>query len=138
MVCHEHNLRAMKNMAHLKVVVGQGEIDLRICETFAMISTCIQNVSKCVLRICLRHPPPKEIGKKWAPRQCCRPDLHPLEQSYQGQMAHRPPSRIQMFFLQLNQHGQQIKHKSQTCEFYGSFCLAYFSSHLLLTQQQCI
>lgn len=41
-VCHERKLRATKNVAHLKVVVGQGEVDLRMCETFAMISKCIE------------------------------------------------------------------------------------------------
>ena len=119
MVCHEHKLRATKNMAHLKVVVGQGEVDLRMCETFVNDFKMYRNVSwdfACVIHL------QKKSEKTWAPRQCCRPDLHPLEQSYQGQMVHRPPSRDPNGTFQLNQ-AQLFDMK---CGCYWSFCLAQF------------
>ena len=125
MVCHQHKLRATKNMAHLKVVVGQGEVDLRMCETFAMIqnvSKMFQNASWEFARVIHLQKKSEKNGHhdSAAGPICIHSSNHIRDKWHIDHLA-----GIQMGCFQLNQ-AQLFDMK---CGCYRSFCLACLSSH---------
>lgn len=130
-VCHEHKLRATKNMAHLKVVVGQGEVDLRMCETFAMISKCIEMCLETLLASSTSKRNRKKHGHhdSAAGPICIHSSNHIRDKWYIDHLA-----GIQMGLF------NWIKHNFLTWNVDATDLSVWhnFSSHLLLTQQQCI